>query len=350
MDLSNEDALRLNVLLASDVQAIRIDEATMTVYALTGRGEATVQLHPSGRPETYLRAVRELFSGHALGSPGGFPIYLRNWTRSGQPMGDNLDRLLLLGEPEAVVSVAYSPKVTAELARRAWWAMPVADNARRMLERESVAQSGMGKVLADFLIEHLPFEHDPHVIMDTVRIVLYPDLLDEPTRLRLWNKASRDNAYYVPFLERSPDHLPGQRPARADWNVMENALVGASNPYAQLLTRLLSPAGQVFLFALGEVLARPANRDVITAALNAMSAYFSAIRVADDAAAAQILAAIPALETELHAALALAQVDAEMLRPILSRTTAEGSLMRRKLEPVIQPVLQQLAALRGRQK
>ena len=42
MELSSEDSLRLNVLINQDLQAIRIDESKMIVYALTGRGEAKV--------------------------------------------------------------------------------------------------------------------------------------------------------------------------------------------------------------------------------------------------------------------------------------------------------------------
>lgn len=371
MELTPEDSLRLNVLLASDVQAIRIDEQGMIVHGLTERGEAAIALHPSGRKESYLRLTRELLSGHALGSPGGFPIFLRQWTRFGQPLGDKLEKLLLLGEPEAVVSVAYSSNITGELARRAWWAMPVADNARRMLERACVADAAIGKMLADFLIEHLPFESDPHVMMDTVRIVLHPGLLDEATRLRLWNKASGNNAYYVPFLERVPDDLPGANAARADWVKLEESLaplVAGANPYAVALARVLSGSGQVFLRACGEVLLRPANRDVAIAVLNAVAAYFAVLRPGENplgeaeaiifaaeeimessAAARGVLAVAPGVRDELRAMLILAQMDAETVRAILARTTAEGTLMRKKLEPVIMPLLRQLAVLRGKE-
>ena len=77
MELSAEDNLRLNVLLAQNLQAVRIDESKMIVYALTGRGEAKVPLNPTCRDEKYLRFVREMFSTHALGSPGGYPVFLR---------------------------------------------------------------------------------------------------------------------------------------------------------------------------------------------------------------------------------------------------------------------------------
>ena len=62
MDLSPEDALRINVLLASPLEAVRIDESSMTVHALSGKGEARVRLNPNRRDEAYLRAAQSLVS------------------------------------------------------------------------------------------------------------------------------------------------------------------------------------------------------------------------------------------------------------------------------------------------
>ncbi|MGD8614944.1 MAG: sulfur reduction protein DsrS, partial [Gammaproteobacteria bacterium] len=153
MDLSSEDSLRLNVLLANPLQAVRIDESSMTVHALSDQGEASVKLNPRGRDDQYLKRVRELLSSQVLGSPGGYPVFLRRWTRMGQARDNSLEQLLLLGEPEAVVAVVHANGLTDEIARRAWWAMPVADNARRMLERECVVRGTMGPVLAEYLVE-----------------------------------------------------------------------------------------------------------------------------------------------------------------------------------------------------
>ncbi|GAO34832.1 protein involved in sulfur oxidation DsrS [Sulfuricella sp. T08] len=370
-ELTPEDALRLNVLLAGEIQAIRIDEANMTVLGLSPRGEAAVKLHPVGRSDQYLRRVRELLAGHAIGSPGGYPVYIQRWTRMGQARDKGLDRLLLLGEPEAVVSVAYSNGLTDELARFAWWAMPTADNARRMLERECVVQGKMGKVLAEYLIEHLPFENEPHIIIDTVRIVLQPGLTDAAARQRLWKKGAYDNAYYIGFLERMPDDLPEQHAPRADWEAQRaklTPLIAQGNTYARQLERFLSGPGQAFLQTSEEVLRRPENQDVVVALLNAIAAYFATIRQAGcngnsmeailaDAAAevgkaqsaelCELLNTAPELAGEVSAMLALARMDAQVATPVLARTTAAGTLMRKKLEPVAIPILQQLAVLRG---
>ncbi len=367
--LSPEDELRLNVMMAGDIQAVRIDEAGMTVHGLSSRGEASIKLHPAGRPEQYLRRVRELLAGIATGSPGGYPVYLHGWTRMGQAREKGLDCLLLLGEEEAVVSVAYSNGLTDELARRAWWAMPVADNARRMLERDCVVHGKMGKVLAAYLVEYLPFETNPHTIIDTVRLLLQPGLVDAEVRMKLWNRGAMDNAYHVGFLERTPDNLPTSVPPREDWGALDSKLTQlADHPYAVQLERVLSARGQAFLQTSEAMLRYPADRDVVNALLNALAAYFSPVLQpsccgADtpeailanvdgfcrDAAstAGQFLESMPEYAKEVRAMLVLSCMNSEVAAPILSRTTAGGTLMRQKLEPVTTPILQQIAVLRG---
>jgi len=370
MELSHEDALRLNVLLTHELQAVRIDENSLTLHALTERGEARIALHPTGRKEQYLRLVREMLSGHALGSPGGYPLYIQRWTRMGQNSGENIDKLLLLGDVEAVVSVAYSPKLTDELARRAWWCVQSGDNARRMLERAAVSQGKMGPVLAAYLVEHLPFETSPHQVIDTVRIVLQPGLLNAQTLLRLWNRAKSDNTYYVGFLEAVPDMLPGgddeEEMARSGGYPLRS-LLAAGNPYARQLARVLSPRGKRFLAACDDVLRRPADQDVARALFRAIGTYFGVLRqdpdrdgsledglalaeqrlAHPDAGLGALLAALPQYRAVLRALLVLAEVGEFSVAPILVRTTAIGSLMRRKLEPVTEPVLEQVAVLRA---
>ena len=199
MELSSEDNFRLNVLLANKPKAIRIDESRLIVYGLSDKGEAKVTLNPTGRAERYIRAVKELISGHVLGSPGGYPVYLRRWTRMGQMRDESLEQLLLLGEPEAVVAAVGSPGLTEELARRAWWAMENADNARRMLENPAVVVSDLGAVLVDYLLEYLPFETETDKMTASVRLILGSGLIDDARRAELWQKAARKHAYLLGF-------------------------------------------------------------------------------------------------------------------------------------------------------
>lgn len=367
LELSPEDTLRLNVLVMN-AEAIRIDERTLTVYGLSARGEARVQLNPTGRPEQYLKAVRELLSMAALGSPSGYPVHLNRWTRMGQARDANLAKLLMLGEPEAITAVVCAPGLTDELARRAWWVDPTSETARRMLARECVVEGGMGRVLAAFLVEHLPFEDEPRVIIESVRLMLQPGLIDADTRQRLWDKGASQSAYRIGFLEAEPDNLPQPLPARADYAACAAGLAPLAergSTLAALLLEALDAPGQTFLATCARVLEKPSNQDAVVALLNALSRWFAAARLVAEPCqdAAQILAeaaraagehpearairaARPEAARELTALLALARMDEAIVTPIFARSSATGSLMRRKIEPVIAPVLEQIAVLR----
>lgn len=367
MSLATEDLLRLNVLLANNVEAIRIDEQTMTVHGLAGDQEAAVHLNPNCRAEQYLKRVREVLSSHVLGSPGGYPVFLQRWTRMGQARQSQLEKLLLLGEPEAVVAVAGSPDLTDEIARRVWWTLPTADIARRMLGCDAVVRGEMGRVLAAFLVEHLPFEDDPLAVITTVRLVLQPGLIDDVTRGRIWSRGTHRNAYHIGFLEAVPDELPDPLPARRDldqWRAPLAGLAAGGNAPAGFLARLLDVPGQTFLAVSQEMLEHPVNHDSAAALLNAIGRYFrtagegppgsrdlramlaDAERLEDPAAAA-VVAACPGLRAEVAAMRALAQVSEALIVEILAKTSASGTLLKRKLDPVIQPLLAQYAVLRG---
>ncbi|MFN3593602.1 MAG: hypothetical protein ACK4TK_02830 [Thiobacillaceae bacterium] len=353
-ELTPEDLLRLQVLLSQDVKAVRIDESNMSVVALTAKGEASVPLHPTVRPEKYLRLVRELLSGHALGSPGGYPVYLSRWTRHGQMETENLGKLLLIGEPEAVVAVVHSPVLTDELAEYAWWAMPTIEHARLMLRREAVARGRMGRVLADFLVEHLPFLQDDHpAILDTVAVLLASGVLDEAQRLTIWRRGKRTNTYYVPFLERAAEALPdtGATPRPVPEGLERLAAEG--NVAAGLLRRAYSAAGQTFLAAAAEVLDRPETQEVVNHLFNALGDYFRPEGLPPDATLPDLAAAraaCPELEAEWQALEALARTSEAQLSPIFARSSAIGSLMRRKIAPLTEPLQGHIRVLRGQAK
>lgn len=372
-ELASEDSFRLNVLLANKPQAIRIDESRMVVYGLSEKGEAKVPLKPTGRPEQYLRKVRELISGHILGSPGGYPVYLRRWTRMGQMRDESLEQLLMLGEPEAVVAAVCSPGLTDELARRAWWAMEDAENARRMLANPAIRAGRMGPVLASYLLEYLPFESESEKMTESVRLILQPGLIDETQRAELWKKSARKQAYLVGFLQAVPDELPEPAPARPDAPVHAASLAdldAAGNACARLLLRLQGAAGQTFLRTVASVLSKPPSQDVVHATFDLLREYFSPLRPEGDPdqplealiADAQAFVDAEQAPEEIYACLvadaALARDVAAMrvlsglgygvIRPVLRDSTAMGSLMRRKLAPVLEPVLERVEILRGK--
>ena len=368
MELSSEDLLRLNVLLANDVEAIRIDEGSMTVYGLSRGNEARVPLRPNCRPEKYLRLVREMLSSHVLGSPGGYPVFLQRWTRMGQTRDAQLDKLLLLGEPEAVVAVAGASGLSDDLARRAWWAMPTSDIARRMLEKETVVQGTMGKELAAYLVEHLAFETEPMTIIATVQLILQPGLIDAATRARIFRLGTHRNAYHIGFLAATPDDLPDTAPARPDYDDYRArlaALAGDGNAPAAFLARLLDTAGQTFLAVSEAQLQHPVDKYTVAALMEIIGNYFAPARgsakpageigevlectAAQLASASGELAALleklPELRNEIGAMLTLAHSSERLITPIIAVTSASGTLLRRKLEPVLDPLLQQYAVL-----
>ncbi len=339
-DLAPEDALRLNVLLAGELHAVRIDESAMTLHALTPKGEARISLHRNCRPDLYVMRVRELLGGHALDSPGGYPVHLRRWTRMGHANPKNLEALLRLGEPEAVTAVALAPTLSDELARRAWWALPTMEVARYMLGHAAVHRGSMGPILADFLIEHLPFEEDPIQAMNSIRAVIGADLLDAAASELLWAKARRRPHYFIGFLEHRPDALPAGTERLLPAEVQARAAAG--DPWATQLARCHAPSGQSFLAATELALEKPPAHETVYLLLDIIGDYFAALRELE------LPAEMPdRLRREIEAIAALSRVSNEAAIPILTRTTAVGPLMRRHLEPLFAPILGHLRVLRG---
>jgi len=369
MELSSEDLLRLNVLLANDIEAIRIDEQHMTVYGLSRGNEARIPLVPNCRPEKYLRLVREMLSSHVLGSPGGYPVFLQRWTRMGQAREAQLDKLLLLGEPEAVVAVAGAAGLSDDLARRAWWAMPTADIARRLLEKDVVVKGRMGQELAAYLVEHLPFETEPLTVIATIRLILQSGLIDTEARGRIFRLGTHRNVYHIGFLDAVPDELPQPLPARDDYAAYRDrlaTLVERGNALAAFLAKLLDAPGQTFLAVSETQLQHPVDKYTVAALMDIIGNYFRPARggaeLAGEIDAAlkctetlmasahdeleTLLEGVPELRSEIGAMLTLAHTGERLVTPIIAVTTASGTLLRRKLEPVVNPVLRQYAVLR----
>ncbi len=357
MPLSSEDALRLNVLLANQPLAIRINESSMTLCGLRRDGEVSIKLNPDGFDEKYLKQVRSFLSEQALGSPGGYPLYLQRWTRMGQMREDSLEQLLMLGDPTAVFAVVCAEGLTAELARRAWWAAEEAENARRMLQTRAVAGSGTGQQMARYLIDYLPFETEPEAMMESVCVALQPGLLDEETRLGLWKKAARKTPYLVGFIAAIPDDLPERLPGRIDFQALNQrltGLAGAGNRVAALCLRFLSGSGQTFIAACAHILQKPPTQEVVNTTLDVICDYAGSIRpegnpdqtlaqlrqeadifVSTSAEVPELLAIAPELLPEVRSIRILSGIGYGILRPVLKSSDAMGSLMRRKLEPVM---------------
>jgi len=91
--LTPEDTLRLNVLISTCV-AIRVDVYKLVVVGLTeDKKEQTITLNPDIDSSKYIQAVQKLLVNQVLGSMGGYPSYLKRWSRMGQVSSNNLGSL-----------------------------------------------------------------------------------------------------------------------------------------------------------------------------------------------------------------------------------------------------------------
>ncbi len=388
MALSNEDSLRLNVLLAQDVRAIRIDEGKLVLYALTQKGEAKIQLNPNTRNHKYIKEVKDFLSTKALGVSGGFPMFLSRWNRMGDVQSNRLDKLLLLGEEEAVTAVVNNRDLTADLAKSAWWAVQSSENARSMLANKVVAEGEIGKELAKFLIEFLPFEEEPLDMMTSARLVLQEGLISEEEVLSLWRKAKSKNTLYVGFLDVRPDNLPEPVAEHPRYEEVKQALseqLKAANPYAEVLCKLLSSQGQTFLKTADASFKRPPNYDVVGALIESIRRYLfikqpeagqnqqhheqgldlngeiqtdinKILELADNIANESngiccsdelkaVREAVPDFADHLQAIVFLGRTTQTVLAPTIAKSTAVGSLMRKKLKPVFDPIQMNLRIL-----
>ena len=366
MQLSNADNLRLNVLLAQPLKAIRINESSMTVHALTDKGEAKVALNPTVRDDQYLRWVRELLSIKITGSPGGYPVYIKTWTRMGH--ADNtLKHMLLLGEPEAVIAVVYSPSVSHEVGIRAWWANPSIEVARRLMEYPDVVAGALGKELAEFLMEFLPYEECQVNTVDMVRVCLQGQLISTKQKEELWTRAKRRNPYYVGYLHADPKQIPVSTTKNNHHPALKKQLqilLDANNIYAQTLCRVLSKEGQKWLQTLKNSLKKPVDQDVVISLFTAIKQFFDLpfperrgahtieIALQRTQAYSEISAQHPPalnvlLETldnqfleKFSALMLLAQLGENTLTPIFSGNESVGKVMRRRLNPLTEPLLE----------
>lgn len=190
MELSNEDSLRLHVMLANS-SAIRIDESKMTVYGLGEHQEYCVRLNANCKIDHYLKKVRELLSTVVLESPRGYPLFISRWIRMDQMNHVDLSKLLLLGENEAIVAIAGSAELTNSLAEKAWWVSPTAENAQMMLKNKNIVNDSMGPILAQYLLEFLPFETESDKILITVALILQDGLISDEKKDKLWLQGKR---------------------------------------------------------------------------------------------------------------------------------------------------------------
>jgi len=365
MALTPEDQLRIHVLLQNQPQAVRIEEGSMTFFGLTPEGTASIPLHPDVGNERYLKHVREMLSTHVLGSPGGYPVYLKRWTRMGQTSGGRMADLLLLGEPEAVMAVANAQELDLELATRTWWAATNAEAqpevGRHLLRHAAVRDAPLGQEVAQFLLEYLPFLEEPQVVLLTAALILQDALLSEAQVMGLWNRARSKSAIQVAFLqaraERLPDLPPPHRYA-GEYHELLETLVEQNNVFAMRLRWLWSPQGQGFVQLTERALNKVSDEDLVYPLLEAIGGWFAhhprtmhrdldslqtAAREAMQAEPVQaVLQCAPDLEAVVAAVARLGEVTESICFRSILHSGAVGSQLRRKMKAEAEPLLDAL--------
>jgi len=342
--LEPEDTLKLNVLIATSV-AIRIDTYKLVVVGLNAQfKEQTIELRPSGDSEAYIKAVKKLLVTQVLGAMGGYPSYLKRWSRMGQVESSNLVSLLKLGEVEAVVAVANSTNLDDNLLKLTWWCATNTDSqaeiGRFLLTKAFVISTKTGQEIAQYLLEFLPFVNDTEQLIDTTSLVLQGDLIDQKDRDRLWKQGQRKTAFLVGFVERMQGSLPN------DLNIQA---LKYQHPELQIIN---SEQSQIFLKTLAHILKKINQEYVLYRALEVLGQYLSHDQIAYQDSIDKIKAQIKDLnltttqeQDKLNARLLLAGVNERLVVSTISAHNLTGSAIRKKLASVLEPIQKSLTIL-----
>jgi hypothetical protein len=342
--LEPEDTLKLNVLIATSV-AIRIDTYKLVVVGLSAQfKEQTIELRPNGDSEAYIKAVKKLLVTQVLGAMGGYPSYLKRWSRMGQVESSNLNSLLKLGEVEAVVAVANSTNLDNNLLKLTWWCATNTDSqaeiGRFLLTKEFVTSTKTGKEIAQHLLEFLPFVNDTEQLIDTTSLVLQDGLIGLKDRQRLWKQGQRKTAFLVGFAERMQGNLPNELNIRA---------LKHQHPELQIIN---SEQSQIFLKTLTHILKKINQEYVLYRALEVLGQYLSHDQIAYQNSIDKIKVQIKDLnitsieeQDKLNARLLLAGVSERLVVSTISAHNLTGSAIRKKLASVLEPIQKSLDIL-----
>jgi len=240
--------------------------------------------------------------------------------------------------------------------------------------KQAVVEGETGKELAEFLIEFLPFEEEQSNMIESVRLVLQPGLISQQEKEKLWAKTKTKRSFYVGFLHASADDLPVNVDAHENYEKAKQQLkplLDEKNPYALILEKVLSAKGQAFINTIENALKKPGNQDVVVSLLAAVSKYFESIMpekfTEDDIELICVEAkshccgnnedlnkvvlilneTAENVQQHLCAMTVLACLSVKLVNPIFARSDAIGTVMRKKIKPVTDPVFEQLQILRN---
>lgn len=335
--LTPEDTLRLNVLISTCV-AIRIDVYKLVVVGLTeDKKEQTITLNPTTDSSKYIQAVQKLLVNQVLGSMGGYPSYLKRWSRMGQVSSSNLTSLLKIGNIEAVVAVSNSQNLNDEVLDLVWWCATNTDQqaeiGRFLLTRDFVVEHPVGKQIASYLLEFLPFTDDTTQLIDTTNLVLQGDLISHEAKDKLWKQGQRKTAFLVGFIERMKNNLPN-----LDGTV-------AFNLDIKELECVNSEQGQILLKTIAHILKKINQEHVLYRTLEVLGTYLSHPMIQPSAQIDQlqsqaqtVLEQLGLNDEKIKARLLLAGVSEQLAVSTISAHSLAGSAIRKKLSDVLTPI------------
>jgi hypothetical protein len=145
-----------------------------------------------------------------------------------------------------------------------------------------------------------------------------------------------------------------------------SSLLDTGNRYADMIVRTFSDKGQRFIKTAVVALRKPADQEVVESLLDAIAAFFRQVRpehftvddinaIADEAKQRcqtddeiqKVLQQLPELESVIRAMLILSCLNVKLVNPIFARTDAIGTMMRKKIQPITDPVFEQLNILQA---
>ncbi len=303
----------------------------------SARAEKSIQLQSTGDSTKYLAAVQTLLVNQVLGSMGGYPSYLKRWSRMGQVGASNLSALLKLGNIEAVVAVANTRALTSDLLQLTWWCATNTDQqaeiGRFLLSKPETLSQKVGANIAHYLLEFLPYEDDINILIDTTNLVLQTGLIPLERTHKLWQQGQRKPAFLVGFIERMPRDLP---------NLNHTIALPQST---ELLREINTEQGQILLKTLSHILAKINQEHILYRTLEVLGKQFAhpLISPLDSIEQLQMQAenvgkTLGYEDAKSRARLFLAGISEVLVVSTISAHNLTGSAIRKKLATTLKPI------------
>lgn len=313
--ISSADSLKLNILIKTSI-AIRIDRYKLEVIGLNKEHqEKIVKLNPGIDSDAYIKLVQQFLTEKVLGSMGGYPSYLKRWSRMGQVDSANLSSLLKIGNPAAVIAVSNSKNLSEDLLNLVWWCATNTDEqaeiGRFLLSKPELIDNDIAKNIANYLLEFLPFSENQLDLINTANLILQKDLISDEKKAKLWKTGARKHYILIGFLERQKGNLP------EDGNQDEI--------FVRTCIHILKKINQEYiLYRVLELISQHFSRDLDTTLTKITSEDF--------------IQKVQNLDNKEEAKEMLARVGEHLVISEISAHALCGSTIRKKLDYILKPI------------